>query len=110
MCLILPMSVTGPWCANVKFGATISEESVCLVGVSCSGVRLVDWCRVLGSGPRLSVRAQAHLPWLPGWCERSAWTSSRALTEIYKCLGRAAGKARPPLLYKEPMLTHAGSD
>ena len=41
--------------------------------------RLAGWGCMIGSMPRMSVRAQAHLPWLLDWCERAAWTSTRAL-------------------------------
>ena len=31
--------------------------------------RLTGWGCMIGSMPRMSVRAQAHLPWLLDWCE-----------------------------------------
>ena len=55
-----------------------------VVGVGSGGwpvvaARLAGWCCMIGSMPRMSVRAQAHLPWLLNWCERAVRTSTRAL-------------------------------
>ena len=41
--------------------------------------RLAGWGCMIGSMPRMSVRAQANMPWLLDCCGTTAWTSSRAL-------------------------------
>ena len=61
--------------------------------MSCIVVRLVGRCRVLGLGPRMSVRAQAHLPWfhkkgdeiVSAAIERSVIVRSLVVRSSFRC-------------------------
>ena len=74
-------------------------------GWAVVAARLASWGCMIGSMPRMSVRAQAHLPWLLDWCERAAWTSSRALAGQRPWWSQWQGETATNV-----QRTHAGSD